>query len=125
QCGLFMLARYDTTATSITMASYLLALNPEAQAKLHTEIVTIMGKLAEEAGPDGPKDPVELVTIDSLARFEYLSGVISETLRIYSPATFTERQASKDMELATEDGRIRFNVKKGDMVHFPIYSMHR
>ena len=71
------------------MAAYMLATNPDAQEKLHQEIVTLLEKLAQEAEPEGPKDPIGLVTVDSLPRFEYLNGVISETLRIHSPAVFT------------------------------------
>src|SRR5699024_7009125 len=33
--------------------------------------------------------------------------------------------ASKDIVLQNEDGSVRINLKKGDVVHIPIYSMHR
>ncbi|GFY41651.1 cytochrome P450 3A9 [Trichonephila inaurata madagascariensis] len=38
QCVIFFLAGYDTTATALSYASYLLALNPEIQHKLFTEL---------------------------------------------------------------------------------------
>src|SRR5699024_1380383 len=63
--------------------------------------------------------------IESLSRFEYLNAVVNESLRIYSPGLLTERQASKDITLQTEDGRVRIDLKKGDIVLLPIYSMHR
>ena len=122
-----------------------MAANPEAQEKVYQEINSVIQKLSLEAGPDGPKDPIELVTLESLSRFEYLNGAVNErfvlqskvvkiwpltflfnsSLRLYSPASYIERLASKDITLGTEDGRIRFGVKKGDVVHFPVYSMHR
>ena len=34
----FMLAGYETTANALTYVSYLLALNPDIQEKLHAEI---------------------------------------------------------------------------------------
>jgi len=42
QCVLFFLAGYDTTATTISMAIYNLACNPEAQEKLYEEAKTIL-----------------------------------------------------------------------------------
>jgi len=106
------------------LASYLLALNPECQEKLHQEIEEVIEKLSSEPGNEA-KDPVELVTYENLSRFEYLNGVISETLRLYAPAQMTERTAAKHMVLETEDGSVRINLKKGDVMHIPIYSMHR
>ena len=63
--------------------------------------------------------------MDTLSKFEYLSGVVNETLRLYAPATATERTASKDIELENVDGSLKLSLKKGDIIHFPIYSMHR
>jgi len=37
QCFLFFIAGYDTTATSLSMAAYCLAMNQEAQDKLYEE----------------------------------------------------------------------------------------
>ena len=122
QCVLFFLAGYDTTATTITLATYLLALHPEEQDKLYQEIVTISDKLMSE---NPGKDLIDLITLDSLNRFEYLNGVICETLRLYAPATATERSSSRDVVLENSDKSIRINVKKGDIIHIPIYSMHR
>lgn len=107
------------------MASYLLAVHPETQEKLYQEIISVFAKLSAEAGPDGPVSPIELVTNETLSRFDYLNGVLSETLRIYAPGSNVERQASKDILLQTEDGRVKINVKKDDIVHFFTYAMHR
>ncbi|KAJ6218346.1 hypothetical protein RDWZM_009503 [Blomia tropicalis] len=125
QCSLFFLAGYDTTATTLTMASYLLATNPDKQEKLYKEALSVLGKLSEEAGPDGSKDPVDLITLESLSRFEYLAAVVNETLRLYSPATFVEREVSKDMTIQKEDGSCKIHLKKNDIIQFPVYSMHR
>ena len=122
-CVLFFLAGYETTATTITMATYLIATHLEVQQKLHYELDTQLKKLREESTTD-ESDPVKLVTFETLNRFEYLNAVISETLRLHAPAPFTERTAAKDIKLETSDGKHRINLKKGDVVHIPIYTAH-
>src|SRR5690348_1488821 len=86
QCVLFFIAGYDTTATTITMACYYLAVNQDKQQKLHEEIITVLEKLKADQQKEDPNsgldDPYRLVTIDSLSQFEYLSAVINETLRL-------------------------------------------
>ncbi|KAH9398120.1 Cytochrome P450 3A4 [Tyrophagus putrescentiae] len=124
QCCMFFIAGYDTSASAISMAVYQLAKHPQAQEKLYDEIVQMLAKLQEEAPPGSSLDPIDLISIDSLSRFPYLNAVLNESMRIYPPATFTERQASRDMLLQTADGRVSFEVKEGDVIQFPIFAMH-
>ncbi|XP_017460630.1 PREDICTED: cytochrome P450 3A2-like [Rhagoletis zephyria] len=122
QCILFFLAGYETSSSTMCMAAYLLALHPQAQEKLHEEIISVTAQLAAER-PQMAANVVELITFEDLPRFAYLSAVVDETLRLYAPATATERQASEDTLLQSTHYSI--HVKKGDVVHIPIYSMHR
>ena len=117
-------AGFDTTSSAITLAAYQLARHPEVQEKLYAEIVATLAKLRAECPDRDNDDPFELVTYDTLTRFEYLLAVVDESLRIDSPAIFIERCAANDIELANADGTIRFQVKRGDIVHIPVYSMH-
>ena len=123
QCILFFVAAYDTTTTTITLASYFLALNPEIQERLHEEAVTVIEKLRSESTIQ-LYDPMKLVTFESLPQFEYLSAVINETLRCFPPAS-VERTASRDIRLETQDGSTSIDIKKGDVIHFPVYCIHR
>lgn len=109
---------------SITLAAHNLAMNPEIQEKLYHDNQSVIEKMTAETGNPNA-DPVDLITIDSLHRFEYLNAVINESLRLFPPGVFIERHVGKDMNLATKDGRISFSVKKGDVMHFPVYSLHR
>ncbi len=122
QCILFFLAGYETSSSTMCLAAYLLALHPQAQEKLHEEIISVTAQLAAER-PQMAANVVELITFEDLPRFAYLSAVVDETLRLYAPATATERQASEDTLLQSTHYSI--HVKKGDVVHIPIYSMHR
>jgi len=106
------------------MLSYQLALCPDVQEHLYQEIQQVLEKLAQESETQ-EKDPVRLITIESLNRFEYLTAVVKETLRLYAPLLFTERVAAKDMRLESADGKLWVDLKKGDVVHVPIYSIHR
>src|SRR5690606_24030162 len=92
------------------------------QDRLHREITTTVAKLVAESGET---DPYRVVTFESLHRFDYLTAVLNESLRLNPPAVFTERRAEKDIRLETEDGRWRVDLKRGDVVHVPIYSVHR
>ena len=121
QCMLFFLAGYDTTATTITLALYQLALNPSKQEKLYKEIVGRLEQLEKETGES---DPVKLVTMDELNNFKYLSATIEESLRLYPPATTLERTAKDDIVLETSDGKRKVKVMKDDVFRIPVYALH-
>ena len=114
---------YDTTASTISSACYLLALNPDKQEKLYEEIIKVIEELKNES-EDNETDPLKLVSFDSLHRFKYLDAVINEALRLLGPVATVERRAAKDIVLATEDGRISINVKKNDVIRVPMYYIH-
>ncbi|XP_014782074.2 cytochrome P450 3A14 [Octopus bimaculoides] len=46
QCVLLFLAGYETTASTLTFFTYLMALNPEHQEKLHQEIEDVLGEVS-------------------------------------------------------------------------------
>ncbi|GFS67856.1 cytochrome P450 9e2, partial [Nephila pilipes] len=74
QCVIFFLAGYDTTASTLSFASYLLALNPGIQNKLYEELREVLQRHKGE------------LTYEALQDMKYLDNVISETLRLYPPA---------------------------------------
>ncbi|GFT51094.1 cytochrome P450 9e2 [Nephila pilipes] len=74
QCVIFFLAGYDTTASTLSYASYLLALNPGIQNTLYEELREVLQRHKGE------------LTYEALQDMKYLDNVISETLRLYSPS---------------------------------------
>ena len=82
----FFFAGYETSSTTLSLASYLLATNPEVQDKLIAEIDTLA---------PGRDD----VTYESITKMTYLDNVISESLRIYPPAVMYV--ANKDANKVT------------------------
>ncbi|QDZ20218.1 cytochrome P450 [Chloropicon primus] len=84
QAILFLLAGYETTANTLAYAIYLLTQNKEAEKKLIEEI-------------DGLRCATP--SLEELKSMVYLEGVVKESLRLYGPLPFTDRQASEEVEL--------------------------
>lgn len=83
QAFLFLIAGYETTNSTLSFATYLLATNPECQKKLLREVDEFFAK----------HDVPDYQNIQELL---YLDMVIAETLRMYPPAFRFTREASKD-----------------------------
>jgi cytochrome P450 len=66
------LAGHETTANALAWTWYLLSQNPEAEARFHAEIDTVL---------DG-----RLPTFDDLPQLKYVERVFSESMRLYPPA---------------------------------------
>jgi len=134
QCVLFFLAGYDTTASTISFAIYNLACNPEAQDKLYEEAKTILQSDVSQNILYELKISFYTYTkliifshfqkeidYDHVHSLKYLDAVVNESLRLFSPAIFVERVASEDYII----GNTGIKLKKGQIIHFPTYSMHR
>jgi len=79
------LAGHETTANALTWTWYLLAQNPEAEAKLAAEIDTVLAGRAP--------------TLADLARLPYTEMVVKESMRLYPPAWGIGRRALQEFEL--------------------------
>lgn len=108
QCVIFFLAGYHTTATTLGITTYLLALNQKEQEKLFQEIKEVLSET------DG------ILTYEAVQKMKYLDNVISETLRLYSPGIRLEREAESDYKL----GDTGITVPKGMIIGIPVYAMH-
>ena len=105
---LFLIAGYDTTSNLLSVATYLLALHPDVQQRLRSEI-------AEAVEADDNE-----IKYDTIMSLKYLDAVINESLRLYSLGPEVERRATRDYTLSKG-----ISIKKGDMIHVPIFSIHR
>ncbi|MEP2734893.1 MAG: cytochrome P450 [Erythrobacter sp.] len=86
-----MMAAHDTITSSATSFMYLLAKNPEWQAKLRDEIVAVTG------GPDADGEARPL-NYDDMGKLELLEMAFKETLRLYTPVPSMPRRALKTFE---------------------------
>jgi cytochrome P450 len=89
-----VLAGHETTALALTWAWYLLAMHPDAEARLHAELHEVLGD----------RQPA----VEDLPRLTVTNWVIAEALRLYPPAWMIERAPVRDTELGGH--RLRANT---------------
>ncbi len=100
-----ILAGHETTALLLSWTWYLLARNPEAEAKLAEELRRVLGE----------RPP----SVEDLPRLAYAEKIIKESLRIYPPAYIIARIAREDYQV---DG---YRVPAGSSVVMSQWIMHR
>jgi cytochrome P450 len=98
-------AGHETTAVALTWVWYLLSRNPEAEARLHTELSAVLG-----GRPPAMED---------LARLPYTRMVIEETLRLYPPATVLIRRAIGADQFGPD------SIPAGTLIQLTPYAIHR
>ena len=100
-----MVAGHETTANALSWLWVLLDHHPEEQERLRAE-------LHEATGGRPP-------TVGDLAQLHRMKAVIFETMRLYPPAWMFDRRALGPDELGGTP------VRKGDLVIFCPYAIHR
>lgn len=102
----FLAAGFETTSTTLAFTSYLLALNPLEQEKLHCEISSYFAN-HQDAN-----------LYDAVQGIQYLDDVLQESLRMYSPVPVLSRQCTK----STEVGGVR--IPEGTVIRIPVCVLH-
>ncbi|KAK4878930.1 hypothetical protein RN001_007076 [Aquatica leii] len=104
----FMLAGYETIASTLSYVLYSLAQNPDVQNKVVDELKLIFGNEKNTQS-----------TMDNLLNMKYLEMVIKETLRLYPVAPVITRAVTEDITF----GNITF--PKGVNISMSIFDLHR
>jgi cytochrome P450 len=99
------LAGYETVANALTWTWMLLGQNPEAEARMHAEIDSVLAGRAP--------------TLDDLPRLKYTEMVFAESMRLYPPAWAMGRQATCDIEIGP------YKLPAGSYLFFSQYIMQR
>ncbi|CAG9465367.1 unnamed protein product [Pedinophyceae sp. YPF-701] len=110
QARTFLLAGYETTASALAFATYLLAKHPEEQERVATEVREVLGG----------RTP----THDDIPKCTYTRACMNEALRLYPPAPITARFVTADTTITTSSGA-EYRVREGDRVMMCIFSAHR
>jgi cytochrome P450 len=79
------LAGHETTANALSWTWYLLAQHPQAEARLHAEIDTVLGD--------------RLPAADDLPRLVFTRQVLAESMRLYPPAWAISRRTIEPIEI--------------------------
>ncbi len=99
------LAGYETVANALAWTWLLLAQNPDAEAKMHSEIDNVL---------EG-----RLPTMADLPQLRYTEMVLSESMRLYPPAWAMGRQATAPVTIGP------YHLPKGTYFFFSQYIMQR
>jgi cytochrome P450 len=83
------LAGYETTANALAWTWYLLSQNPEAEAKLHAELDTVLGTGQAHRLP----------TLADYPQLRYTEQVFAESMRLYPPAWAMGRMSTQAVTL--------------------------
>lgn len=92
-------AGFDTTSAALTWAVYLLLENPDALAKLRTELTGL--------------------SVTEAVRTPYLDKVVKETVRLYPSAPAGLREAAVDLSYKG------FHIPKGSLIAYSIFATQR
>ena len=98
------LAGHETTANALAWTWYLLSQNPDAEAKFHAELDTVL------AG----RTP----TLDDLPNLPFTRHVLAESLRMYSPAWVVGRRVLSEYQIEN------YVLRPGDIVLMSQAVMH-
>ncbi|KIK93852.1 hypothetical protein PAXRUDRAFT_785857 [Paxillus rubicundulus Ve08.2h10] len=102
-----MIAGRDTTAATLTFATYMLSQHPDVLARLREEILTKVGNSRKP-------------THDDMKDMKYLRAFINETLRLYPAVLTTEAQVWPAV-----NGGKPFYIPPNTMAIYSVLLMHR
>jgi cytochrome P450 len=108
-----LLAGRDTTASLLSNVWFMLSKRPDVWSSLKAEVDTLNG---------------EQPTFEQMKNMKYLRAVINESLRFHPVVPSNSREALVDTVLPLgggPDGKSPLFCKKGQVVSWSIYTMHR
>ncbi|KAF5285366.1 hypothetical protein FQR65_LT13256 [Abscondita terminalis] len=115
QAGMFFLAGYETSSSALTFCTYELAINPDVQEKLRSEI--------DEAFSETESN---FINYDKLLGMDYLDKVLTESLRKWPPVAIIDRKAVKPFTLESKvPGEETVHFQKDTVCLIPIFAIHR
>ncbi|KAJ8681696.1 hypothetical protein QAD02_017488 [Eretmocerus hayati] len=107
QSWIFLVAGQETSSITMTFSLLELSRHPEMQAKVREEIREKIGA----------KDQI---TYERVSKMNYVHQVVSETLRLYAPASVLDRLAVADYKIPGTD----IVIEKGTVVYVSLDGLH-
>jgi cytochrome P450 len=99
------LAGHETTANALTWTWYLLSQNPEAEARFHEELQTVLGTRAP--------------TPEDFPRLRYTEMILAESMRLFPPAWAIGRRSIESCSIGG------FNIPPRSLILMSQYVMQR
>ena len=106
QLIVFLIAGYETSSNTLAFTLHHLAMSPDIQDKLRSEIKETI------------KSNVNMPLYDVVQNIDYLDCVIKEAQRLYPAAAIVNRECSEDYD---HNG---IHIPAGTEVVIPIYALH-
>nr|AFR43485.1 cytochrome P450 [Locusta migratoria manilensis] len=108
QAFIFFVAGFETSSTTMSLALYELAINPDVQRRLQEELDATLHKNAGQ------------LTYEAISEMPYLDKVVAETLRKYPPGSILVRKCMRQYQFPN-GGPL---IDEGITVVIPTYAMH-
>nr|AVL92872.1 CYP450 [Locusta migratoria] len=113
QAMFFFVAGFETVATVLTFCCYLLATNEDVQRRLQQEVDDVMKKSGGQP------------SYEQVVGSQYLDMVVSETLRMYTPGSASDRKCVRAYRLpGTASCPRGLLLQPGDGVQIPAHAFH-
>ncbi|XP_051125248.1 secologanin synthase-like [Andrographis paniculata] len=103
---IFFFAGFETTSNLLTWSLVLLAHHHECQDRAREEVLQMLGDKKE-------------ITSDDVSKLKYITNVVNEALRLYSPGMEISRLVGEDISIKG------FKIPKDTLLTFPILMYHR
>lgn len=115
QAAIFFIAGFEGVSTIMSLALHELAINPDVQENLVEEI------RENNARNEGKFD------YNSVQNMKYLDMVVSEVLRLWTPAVGFDRICVKDYNMGKPNSRATedYIIRKGEGIMIPAWAFHR
>ncbi|XP_053692628.1 uncharacterized protein LOC128741078 [Sabethes cyaneus] len=108
QAFVFFIAGFETSSTAMSFCLYELARNPELQEKTRKDVIETIHKHGS-------------ITYEAIKDMEMLDRCISESLRMYPPATTLTRLVTKPYKVPGTN----VTLEKGSTVIVPLYAIQQ
>lgn len=106
ECLTLFLAGHETTANALVWTFYLLAQNPEKEAKLHEELSRVLPN-------------ARIPTVEDLPDLKYTESVFAESMRLFPPVWGLGRLTVEDYEVGG------YTIPKDSLVLLSQFIIHR
>ncbi|XP_059062048.1 cytochrome P450 6B1-like [Achroia grisella] len=106
---ILLLGGFETSSSTLAFMVMELAAHPDIQEKMRAEIREVMERHGGTIG------------YEALQELTYMDMVIQETLRLYPPFPFIQRECTKDYIIPDT----QVTIEKGTTIFFPTLGLHR